>query len=172
MDIFIEKLIKRKRSGKDYAITVAAVLLTLLIGYLFLAFFGEFFGLWLAVLAGLGFLCYRIISAQNIEFEYSLTNNELDIDKIISKRKRKHLITIDIKKIELLAPISSEQFKHESGSATITRSLDYSSGTKNANTYFAVFFGNDGLKSLLIFEPNEKMLTGIKRYIPNKVRTA
>lgn len=37
---------------------------------------------------------YYLLSGMNIEYEYIFTNGEIDIDKIIAKRKRVHLVTI------------------------------------------------------------------------------
>jgi len=34
-----------------------------------------------------------VISSRRIEYEYAFTNGELDIDKIVNKRKRENLIS-------------------------------------------------------------------------------
>jgi len=175
MDMFIEKLVTRQRQGKDYAIAAFAVFLTLLLslisfvligGLAALAFLVPFLPL---IIGGFFFLCYRIISRQNIEFEYSLTNNELDVDKIFARRKRKRIVTVNARNFDIFAPTSNFQFNQEKGSPALANTYDCSSSSKDANTYFIIFFGVDGRKSMLIFEPNQKMIDGFKRYAPNKV---
>lgn len=44
----------------------------------------------------------------NIEYEYILTNNDLDIDKVIGKRKRKRMISLDVSTAEAFAPYPAE----------------------------------------------------------------
>jgi len=175
MDMFIEKMVARRRRGKDYVMAAATVFLTLLLSLISFFLIGSLPVLLFLVpflpliLGGLIFICYRIIAIQNIEFEYSLTNNELDIDKIFARRRRKRALTLNIQNIEILAPITNPQYQNQKSSANPTKIYDCSSGTGNSMTYFTVFFGNDGQKSILLFEPNEKMIDGFKRYNPGKV---
>ena len=174
MDIFIEKLVARKKTAQDVAFAIGAIVFTILV---ILTLFP--FVLYLPFLAvrmvgslamvGLVYLCYWTISKRTIEFEYSLTNNELDIETIIARRKRKKLITVDIKRIDILAPVSSEKYRRERNSQTVTQTYDCSSGANNDETYFTVFIDQSGRKCLLLFEPNEKMIAGFARYNPNKV---
>lgn len=37
---------------------------------------------------------YILITNMSVEYEYIVTNGEMDIDKIIAKRRRKRLITV------------------------------------------------------------------------------
>ena len=169
MDIFIEKLVPRKRRGKDIAAIVGLVFLTILLSLITLMFHEFLFGFWFAIIAGLIFVCYRLISGQNIEFEYSLTNNELDVDRIVARRKRKRLFTVNARQIDILAPISNEQYLRQKNSPSIKRTHDCTSGDLNAQIYFTIFFDKDGQKCLALFEPNEKIIAGFKRYSPKKV---
>ena len=174
MDIFIEKLVAKKKDGKDIAITVAAWVLTILVTLvsIFAIFtfeaLREFVFIWIFP-AGFIFVGYKLITSRNVEFEYSLTNSELDIDKIIHRRKRKRVVTVNARNIDILALVSSEQFAREANSATISKKFDCSSGTNSSATCFVVFSDKDGQKTLLIFEPNEKMIDGFKRYSTRKV---
>jgi len=169
MDIFIEKLVAKKRDGKDIAFIVGMILLTLLLSFVVLMFFGILFGFEFAIIIGLFFGCFWLISTRNIEFEYSLTNNEMDIDKIINRRRRKRIVTVNARKMDMLAPTTSPEYQRESNSATIARTYNCASGNPGSRTYFATFYDRDGLKCLLLFEPNEKMIDGFRRYARNKV---
>jgi hypothetical protein len=99
-----------------------------------------------------------------VEFEYSLTNGELDIDKIINKSKRKRLMTVDTRNFEILAP-KTQKYNNEFNKKCDTV-LDVSSQKNPA--YFAIFNTKNG-KTKLIFEPTDKMLEAIRLYIPRKV---
>jgi len=175
MDMFIEKMVARKRRGKDFAIAVTSVFSTILLSAIIfllvisvpmLFFLAPLFPL---LIASLIFLCYRIIAMQKVEFEYSLTNDELDIDKILAKRRRKRVVTLNARNIDILAPITNPRYQSEKSSAGLTNTYDCSNGTKNSDVYFVVFFNAGGLKSMLLFEPNQKMIDGFKRYSPQKV---
>ena len=41
-----------------------------------------------------------------VEYEYTLTNTTLDIDKIIAKSERVKMLSFDVKEIELMTPMS------------------------------------------------------------------
>jgi len=173
MDIFIEKLVVRKRQGKDYIIAALAVFGALFFSYaafvLIINFALALLNFIVVIIAVFIFLCVRIISRQNVEFEYSLTNDELDVDKIFARRKRKQLVTVNARSFDIFAPTNNPLFEQEKSSAGLINIYDCSSKSKDAIPYFIVFFNADRKKSLLIFEPNQKMIDGFKRYSPNKV---
>ena len=81
-DVFIEEIVKKKKEPLDWLKIVAILLLCLGLaaGFLFLGMFFPF--CW--VLAGLSvYFGYFFISRRSVEFEYSLTNDVFDIDKIL-----------------------------------------------------------------------------------------
>ena len=169
MDIFIEKLVDRKKDGKDILIITGVIFLTVLLSFIVLVNFMYLNMFGPLIIAALIWACYIVVSSRSVEFEYSLTNNELDVDKIISRRKRKRVVTVDARKIEIFAPVLRERFARDTGNIKKTYRCD---GNRNPDgTYFVVFFEKDGGKSALIFEPNEKMIDGFRRYNPSKVQT-
>ena len=54
----------------------------------------------------------KFIRLQNIEYEYIVTNGELDVDKIMGRSKRKRLVTADARNFEVFAPMEPEYEKH------------------------------------------------------------
>ena len=46
------------------------------------------------------YICWYVVTGRNIEYEYTVTNNNLQLDKIMNKSRRKEILSIDIKKIE------------------------------------------------------------------------
>ena len=85
MDFFVEQLIREKRGGRYFfsmfGLTVAAlVLLTL----------GVFFGGILLPFAvvGVGYGWYWCTSMLITEYEYCVTNGDIDIDRIRGKRRK------------------------------------------------------------------------------------
>ena len=54
----------------------------------------------LVVIAGSIYGIYWIASSRDLEFEYSVTNGDLTVDKIIHKRKRKRVVSFDVRNAE------------------------------------------------------------------------
>ena len=95
-DVFVEQIVKKKFGPKDYAVTVLAVLVGLIV--IALSFLVPAVGVLILVLAAVG--VYYLITARNLEFEYSVTNGDITIDKIINRRKRKRVINTDAQYID------------------------------------------------------------------------
>jgi len=164
MDIFIEHIVKKRRDAKSTAITVLAVLAGLVSVFVVLRLvFGMF------VAAAVIYGVYWVITSQNLEFEYSITNNCLDVDKITAKRSRKRMLSLEISQIESMAPANGNTFAHimRSGEMKIHK---FCSSTSSSGLYYAIFDSGGG-REVLLFEPTEKMLGAIKRYIGSKLQT-
>ncbi len=99
MDRFSEQLIKKEATGKDMFIRgldIAAALA--IIAALIFAF--AFIGIVsLAVIAAVIWGLVWLLQGTSVEYEYIVTNDDLDIDKIIGRRKRKRLITVSLKTV-------------------------------------------------------------------------
>jgi uncharacterized membrane protein len=164
-DIFNEYLIRKLPGTSDFlkkaGIGVVAVLIMAL-GFMYAGM------MVFLIIAGVGFGVYYLYKGFDIEYEYILTNDELDVDKVIARERRKHLLTVKVTDFDILAPCS-EDYKREYEQTSITKKIDVSSSPKSPKRKFAIYNqGND--KILLIFEPPQKMLDGIKTLIPRRVK--
>lgn len=167
-DVFKEQLVKKKGNSKDLlaksGIVLAGVILIFVFG--FIPIIGEL-GLYPILFALVIWIEFLILRRFNIEFEYVFTNGELDIDKIYNRSKRKHAISVDVKNINIMVNMKLPNAKNELGE--YTKTLDFSSGEVNENTYAAIFDDN-GVKTKLVFEPNETLFDAIRTYIPRKIK--
>lgn len=167
MDIFNEWIVKRKRTSVDYALIAAMILggFILIIGLTsFAANLGSFL---LLAIVGVGYLVFMGIQSTNVEYEYSVTNGDLDIDKIIARRKRKRVISVHARTFEYFAPLTME---HQSmyNSDGITKKIDAFSSLQSDKVYFAIYHKNND-KIRITFEPTEKMLADFSRFTPRSV---
>ena len=103
----------------------------------------------------------------DLEYEYLYVNGEIDIDKIMSKQKRKRVFSGDVASLELLAPSQSHELDHYRTRTDIKKN-DFSSGKKDAKTYTMILKKDQGME-LVIFEPSEVMLKDMKRMAPREV---
>ncbi len=165
-DVFNEQLVTKENTLKDNimkaSIIVGAVLMIMISSMILVGFLMP---ITLIVMFVAIFLMRRL----NVEFEYVFTSGDLDIDKIFNKNKRKHFITVDVRKFEIMAPVDSKD--HAAELSNYQKIVDCSSGNKKDNTYAAMLV-RDGKREKLILEPNEKMLKAIKKYIPRKIMSS
>lgn len=168
MDIFLEYIVSRKKGGKEIlkivAILLAMLILLTLSTFLLLTPLSSIAFL---LVAGIIYGAYYLISGQNVEYEYIVTNGELDVDSIVNRRKRKRLITVHSRTFDIVAPVGDARYRNEEN-ANFTRVIDASSRANNGKAYFAVF-SKDGQKIKLVFEPTEKMLEAFKTFVPRNV---
>lgn len=164
MDNIAEQLVEKRRTSADLIkkvlISAAALVLAS-----FLMFIAIISGFYVTVLFAVGVLAGAIwlLGNFNVEYEYIITNNEMDIDKIIGRRKRKRMITVDFQRAEDFAPYTSEN--DVKADATVHA---YTGSEKDA--YYLVVTHNDYGKVKVIFNPNEKMREAIKSELPNTLK--
>ncbi|NLK86790.1 MAG: hypothetical protein GX279_04770 [Clostridiaceae bacterium] len=167
MDTFIEKLVTRKKTVVDHIITALVVLVILLaLFFFFMTNLRIGMGIDLLLIVGIIYFGYRLITSRNVEYEYIVTNGDLDIDVIVAKRKRKRIFSANCKEFEIVAPVKSSSFSQQVQS--IKNRIDTSSTIDSPDAYFITLNHNNS-RTLVIFEPDERMLRNFKIYIPRKV---
>ena len=160
---YVELLVKKKKTPKD------SILKGLMIaGIVILVLIGLVIPLVLIAASALGVLAYFKMPGLDLEFEYLYVNGELDIDKIMSKVKRKRVGSFDISKAEMVAPVKSHELDYYRQSKDL-KVVDCSSGEDHANVYGMVIKDEKGMK-LVLFEPNQEILDDMRRIAPRKVK--
>lgn len=160
MDVFCEYIVKVKKNPVELTISALGIILAvILLGFSLFFLFTPFSSFVLLIDAGVVYGAYILITHFNVEYEYILTNGDIDIDKIIAKRKRKRVLSFSTKEFEIVAPYKQGE--------NYTNLLDL--GTRNyENAYYAVF-SKDGQKKTLVFNPPQKMIEAMKTYSPRTV---
>lgn len=163
MDNIAEQLVEKRRSGADTAkkILISAGALLIASFFMYLAMMGMFTMVIFAVLVLGGGVW--LLGNFNVEYEYILTNNEMDIDKIIGRRKRKRMITVDVSKADEFAPYPSD---HD---VNVDATVHAYTGSET-DAYYLIVNHSDYGKVKLIFNPNEKMREAITQELPNMLR--
>lgn len=180
-DTFVEYMIKQKWTGakivKALLIVTAAFLVSLFV--LVIALIAPFaLGIGAAshiityvstlLIVGIFYGAYKLISKFDVEFEYALTNGELDVDKIIRRKRRKRVISIDSKAFIEFGKKSDED-KSVDNKKEFARVIDATAHSKVHEDYYAIFFKN-GQKVKLYFNPTLKMIDIFKIYAPRVVK--
>ncbi len=169
MDIFLEHIVKHKNNAKDTLFKIGIILVTIIIcAAVILFLLGRLFGFELLVIAGIIYGAYHLVRSKNIEYEYIMTNSYLDIDKITAKSKRKRLISIDFKNIDICAATDDNMHKHEFDSnQNIIKTFDCT-GDGSTTVYFVDYAGEKG-KNRVLFQPPSKIIEEAKKFNPRQV---
>lgn len=169
MDTHIEYMVRKHKDASDIAKQVLYTVLALIISIVIMIFSRYTFGLWFVVIAGVWYLVYRLISGLDREFEYILTNDELDIDTIISKRTRKRILTLKVREFMICAPVGDKRFAKEYvKNSGIKQYIYAASDPKSETSYFADFHLN-AQRVRLVFNPPYKMVEAMKQYNPKNI---
>ncbi|MDO4344737.1 MAG: DUF6106 family protein [Eubacteriales bacterium] len=164
-DLYTEVIVKKKTTAKDM------ILKSLLIAATALAVFAFFFTtlgvIALAAVLALGVADYFLLPSFQVEYEYTYVNGEIDVDKIMSKKKRKSVYKADIKDLEIMAPSDSHALDSYKNRQDI-KTYNFSSLEEQNKTYTMIFKGEKGMEQV-IFEPNEVILKDMKRIAPREV---
>lgn len=182
MDVYLEELMPKQKDKKDQIF---------LLGMIFAGIMCTGLIIWLMVfmavsvnniitqlilsigplmIAGTWYGVYWVCNSKSVEYEYTVINNILDIDKIMAKKTRKRLISVDIKNATVMAKTDDE----EANSALVNHSqririYDYSALNKNMDTYFIDCIA-DGERCIVLFQPTEKMVEGLWKFNPKAVK--
>ena len=97
-DSYVEWMIARKTKPTDILIKGVAIGLTAVLFLLGLVIFPLFV---VAIVAAV--LCYFFLPNLSIEYEYLYVSKELQVDKIMSKTKRKTVANYTLDKMEIFA---------------------------------------------------------------------
>lgn len=167
-DTFMEYLVTKRLTTKDALLKVFIVLAGLFIAmlcFMFSPLLGMFsmFG----YLAAFGVLygAYRLFTMLNVEFEYVLTNGDMDVDKIINRSSRKRLLSVKCSSFETFGKYKAVDHQNKNYQTRIF----VCSSPEDENVWYATFSHSKFGNSLLVFNANEKMLEAMRNFIPKQL---
>ena len=170
MDNFAEQLVKKNETNADKTRRIAMLIVGILftIALLLLAILARrplimLLGFALSAVAGYG--TYYYVQNTYVEYEYTFTNGDLDVDKIIAKKKRHEMLSTNIRKFTDFGKY--EEGMEETDDMTVIMATDNIA----SHEYYADFTDESVGSARLIFVPDERMLENIKKFLPAKLRT-
>ena len=153
MDEFTEQLIKKKKGAREWGIMGAALLGGIVLLYLFLIFPPLASMLPLAIVGvAVGF--WFVISQQNIEYEYCITNGDIDVDEIIAQRKRRRIVSVRGAKLQAIMPYTADCL---AGKKVDRFVMAAPSLAEPGNWVFTYTSKKSGFTAV-VFQPNAKVL--------------
>ena len=162
-DTYVEVMVARKKSPM---VDVGRILLYgLAIACLLLGVLGN--GVFFIGAAAFAAVAYFVIPMFDLEYEYLYIDKEISIDKIMSKEKRRHVLTLDLNGMEVIAPARSHEL--DSYRARNLKMYDFTSKEEDAKVYTIVCAKDKEGTVLVNIEPNEEMLRAIRNVFPRKI---
>ena len=163
MDMFVEQIIVRKKTAKQtmMAVFIMALASLLIVMSVFLL---RMFGFLVA--AALGYGMWWLLSEMNIEYEYCITNGDIDIDKIIARRKRERVVSVAIQKLETAGRYEPEKWRERG----VDRVVLAAPSEKEEGLYCFSYRTKKRGHTLVIFQPNERMLEAFEKSLPRLIQ--
>ena len=167
-DIFVEYMVKKKIGPKDILICLGASVLGAVLLFVGLMLTPILPMIPFLVLCGVIYGLYWVISSRSVEFEYSITNGDIAVDKITNRRSRKRLTSFDAKAIEEMGKYTENAQKLRGKRVDKTFFATETDEAKDA-WYVIAKSRKTGL-TLLVFSPVERCIDAIKPFMDRRLK--
>lgn len=122
----------------------------------------------LVVFLATGTVFVMMFRERNVEYEYSVTNDDVEIAKIINQKRRRMAIQFNTNDIKLIAPENSQRLANERERDPGMRYTDYAS-LKPKDKVYGFELDLRGIHTIILLEPTEAMMENFRQRIPNKI---
>lgn len=167
-DVFVEQIVKKKRTATDVMKIILIILTAIIVASTFLIV-NMLRLVFPFVFAVSIYFPYMFIRNLSTEYEYSVTNGDLDVDSIAGRRKRKRLLSIAARRFTILAP-ATEKYHDEFSSDSIRNVVEACISPNSEGLWFARYEDDQGLESAVFFNPSEKVLRALAKAAPRAIR--
>lgn len=170
MDCFIEEIVvKRNRMMEDIMYVLCWIVLIFAGLYALLALQVVFYELsvmsvmMLVLSAASAVLMYFVKDNFKVEYEYSFTNGTLDFARVYRGARRKELGSMRVKNVLACGHVTHESFRKFLAMKDVERRNWFLN--RDANLFY-FYYEKEGKKHMIIIEPSEDMVQGIKTFVP------
>lgn len=160
MDSFREQIVQKKKGAKEWAIIAAVI-----VGGLALLFLGFLMNLLIIALVAVGYGGWWLITTQNVEYEYCVTNGDIDVDQITARRKRKRLVSVAGRKIESLLP-----FDPAAPMGKYQRTVMVAPSLQDEGLWCFTYHSKKNGHTFVVFRPDERILREFYGGLPKLVQ--
>ncbi len=166
MDVFVEQIVKRKMLTTDKLLIALSALLAAVLSF-FIFLISTNLGGWapigFIIGAGVIYFAWRIARSFSLEYEYILTNGEIDIDKITAQSSRRRCFSVRASKFEVFEKYDPQKI------AGVSYKKRVIAGNLDETAYYVVFHHEVVGTVLFIFNPDERFLKALRPYLPRSL---
>ncbi len=164
MDTFFEQLIRIKSTAKTKLAFAGIWILALALSAGCMLFLFQIIGVYsMLLVCGLVYVAYRFSLMLSVEYEYIITNGNVDIDKIIAKSSRKRIVSFDLSDVQSLERYNPAN-KPRGGFGKAVMACN-----EGDEAYSMVVQKDGGEKLLVVFAPNERMREATVKFLPKHI---
>lgn len=128
------------------------------------------FATWLPLIITLttGWAFISMIREHYIEYDYCFLNEEIEIGKIVNRKRRKTAISFSTSNIRFVAPEGSVRVSNHLEQYPGIRVTDYTS-KEPTDPVYAFVLDLQGINTIIYLEPTESMMDHLRGLIPDKI---
>lgn len=165
-DTFTEQLVVKHNTANDKIKLAVYLLLIFMVPAIFILL-GVTVNFYFIIVALCAFFfaiygSYYLVTGMYLEYEYAVTNSNITIDKVIAKRSRKRIISVDIKRFNTFKKLKDSDFENKKYKKVFKASVTPDGDDVYGAEMYLEKFGGD---CLLLFSPDEKTIGAMKPYI-------
>ncbi len=160
MDIFFEQLVAIKKTGKTYLVYVLITVFALIIMAFSYFFLKPLFVITVALVA---FGAYKLYSMLSVEYEYIITNSNMDIDKITAKSSRKRIFSFDILNVKRIEKYTG------SNNPVALKDCSFTCNKDDENAYLFLINDKNGETKSIVIAPDERMKGAMMSFLPKHI---
>lgn len=164
MDHFAECLVKKQPDSSDRTKKVIIWIVLILVCLVTIYFSLTITIFILFITAAAIYAGWYLLTSLNVEYEYAVTNDQMDVDKIIAKRKRVHMITVDVGAFEAFGELTDEIEDRPNSTLILC------SDNTGVGEYYADLQTEEYGDTRIVFTPNDKVVDTIVEALPPTLR--
>lgn len=115
---------------------------------------------------GVGFI--MMFNERYIEYDYCFFNEEIDVNKIMNRRRRKTAISFTVSNIRFVAPQGSARISNHMEQYPGIRITDYTA-LEPKDPVYGFVLDLRGVNTIIYMEPTDNMMNHLRNIIPDKV---
>ena len=115
------------------------------------------------VSGGLTALLFMKKDELRVEYDYTFTNGELDVSKVMSNSRRKLMTSLKMKNVEAAGPVNDKGFQRFMNNKDVKKHNWFVNRT--APLYYFYFVKNE-VRHAIILELSPEMVSMLKLYLP------
>ena len=159
MDTFAEQIIYRKKTPAQVTCAVLIMALTAILVVMLFLLLGTMV---LIFLLPIGYGVWWLLSGMNIEYEYCITNGDIDIDRIVARRKRERVVSVSLAKLESAGRYDAAKWQGRQ----LDRIVFAAPSEKEEGLYCFSYRSKKKGYTLVVFQPNERMHEAFMQGLP------
>lgn len=167
MDTFKEFIVKKELTASEKTNRIFIMICGIALGFFFVLFTLGTTLIMIGILfAGLSvYFAYQLVTRFFVEYEYILTNSDLDIDKITNQSSRKRLCTVDLHKSSEIGLYASDT-EAADGETVILASAN----NPELNDYYIRATHKTLGKIFVVFTPSSELIEIMKPFLPRNIK--